>query len=124
MPSVPKKKPQPLPFSPLPIGKRIAEQRKARGLSQQALADQLCLSQKQITAYETGKAHLNDEMIVRFALALGISADEMLGLKDIEASLDSPSLRFTRRIRELEQLSEAKKKVILQVLDDLIRANS
>lgn len=88
------------------------------------MGEQLGLSQKQITSYETGKAHLNDEMLVRFSLALGVSADELLGLKDLETSQDSPSLRFTRRIRELDQLPEAKKKVILQLLDDLIRANS
>ena len=124
MPRPPKNTPQPLPIFPLPVGKRIAELRKAKGLSQQGLADQIGLSQKQMTAYETAKVHLNDEMIVRFALALGVSSDELLGLKDLDTSQDSLSLRFTRRIRELDQLPEAKKKVILQLLDDLIRANS
>ena len=123
MPRVPKNKPQPIPLSPLPVGKKIAGLRKSRGLSQQALGEQLGLSQKQMTAYETGKAHLTDEMVVRFALALGISTDALLGLKDFDITQESPSLRFTRRIRELELLPEQKKKVILQLLDDLIRAN-
>lgn len=47
--------------------------------------------------------------LVRFALALGASTDELLGLKNFEMTQDSPSLRLTRRIRELERLPEQKK---------------
>lgn len=82
------------------------------------------ISRKQVSDYETGKAHLNDEMVIRFTLALGSSADLLLGLKDIDYKSDSPGLRLTRRMRELQELPEPKKKVILQLLDDLIRANS
>ena len=123
MPSVPKKKPLPLP-KPLPIAKRIATLRKTKGLTQTELGEQLGLSQKQLTDYETGRIHMNDEMIVRFALALNTSSDELLGLKDIKNKNQNPNLRFTRRIREIELLPEIKKKRILQVLDDLIRANN
>jgi len=63
-------------------------------------------------------------MVVRFAMALGVSSDELLGLSQIDTDQGQPSLRFTRRIRELEQLPEPKKKAILKTLDDLIRANS
>jgi len=123
MPSVPKKKPIPLP-KPIPIARRIALLRKEKGLTQTELGEQLGLSQKQLTSYETGKVHLTDEMIVRFALALNTSADELLGLKAIQAKPQKPNLRYTRRIRELETLSESKKKLVLQVLDELIRANN
>ena len=123
MPSVSKKIPKPLP-KPLPIAKRIAELRKAKGLTQTELGEQLGLSQKQLTDYETGKIHMNDEMIVRFALALNASADELLGIKDIKEKGSKSNLRYTRRIRELEMLPEPKKRRVLQVLDDLIRANN
>jgi transcriptional regulator with XRE-family HTH domain len=124
MPSVPKKKPQPLPFSPLPVGKKIAALRKAKGLSQEALGELIGLSQKQITDYERGKTHLTDEMLIRFALVLGSSTDSLLGLKDIDTPGDAVSLRFARRMREIEQLPESKKKLVLQLLDDLIKANA
>ena len=123
MPTVPKRKPVPLP-KPTPIAMRIAELRKAKGLTQTQLGEQLGLSQKQLTDYETGRIHLNDEMIVRFALSLNTSSDELLGLKNMRTKPQKPNLRFTRRIRELELLPEPKKKRILQVLDDLIRANN
>jgi len=103
---------------------RIATFRKAKGLSQEALAEVIGISRKQVSDYELGRAHPNDEVIVRFALALGTSADTLLVLKDVEYKEHSPNLRFTRRIRELEALPELKKKAILKTLDDLIRANS
>ena len=123
MPSVPRKTPVPLP-KPAPIARRIAELRKTKGLTQTEFGEQLGLSQKQLTDYETGRVHMNDEMIIRFALALNTSADELLGLKDIKMKPQTSNLRYTRRIRELELLPEPKKRRVLQVLDYLIRANN
>jgi hypothetical protein len=82
------------------------------------------ITRKQITDYETGRARMNDEMVVRFALALKVSTDQLLGLKDFDDTNAIPSLRITRRLRELDQLPEQKRKAILKTLDDLIRANS
>lgn len=74
--------------------------------------------------FEKGRTRLTDEIIINLAKALKVSTDELLGVVPADSSEDSPSLRFTRRIRELDQLPEAKKKAILKTLDDLIRANS
>jgi len=123
MPSVPKYKPVSLP-KPLPIPQRIAELRKAKGLTQTELGKQLGLSQKQLTDYETGRVRMTDETIVRFALALNVSTDELLGLKELRVKPQKPNLRYTRRIRELEMLPENKKRRVLLMLDDLIKANS
>lgn len=114
----------PVELPSIPTGSRIAALRKARGLSQEALAELLGISRKQITDYETGRTRMNDEMLARFALVLDVSSDQLLGLKDIDALDAVPSLRITRRLRELEQLPEPKRKAILKTLDDLIRANS
>jgi len=124
MPQPAKNTPIPLPESDLTLGKRLAKYRKMQGLSQEALAEKIGLSRKQVVDYETGRVHLNDEMIVRFALVLNASADELLGLKPMRHTEDSPELRFTRRLRDLSQLPEDKKRAVLKILDDLIRANS
>jgi len=114
----------PLPVPPLPIGARIALLRKAQGLSQEGLAEVMGISRKQIADYEAGRVRMNDEMVVRFALTLKVSADELLGLKDNDEIKNAPALRFTRRLRELQELPEQKRKAILKTLDDLIRANT
>lgn len=124
MPQPAKNKPIPLPESDLTLGKRLAKYRKMHGLSQEALAEKIGLSRKQVVDYETGRVHLNDDMIVRFAMVLNTSADELLGLKPMRHTENAPELRFTRRLRDLSQLPEDKKRAVLKILDDLIRANS
>jgi transcriptional regulator with XRE-family HTH domain len=82
------------------------------------------ISRKQIADYEAGRTHMNDEMIVRFALALKVSSDELLGLSESKTIREPAPLKLTRRMRELESIPIQKRKAILKTLDDLIRANS
>ena len=124
MPQVPKHELKPLDLGEESIGQRIAGLRKGRGLSQADLAERIGISRQLVASYEVGRVRLYDEMVARFSLALGVSADEILGLDHEAGGKDQPSLRLTRRLRELENLSEQKKKKILSTLDDLIRANS
>jgi hypothetical protein len=49
--------------------------------------------------------------------------DALLGLSEL-APQDVPSVRFTKRLKELEKLPESKKKALISTLDDLIRANN
>jgi transcriptional regulator with XRE-family HTH domain len=93
-------------------------------LSQEALAEQMGISRKQIADYEASRTHMNDEMIVRFARALNVSADSILGLEDTRMVVEPVPLKLTRRLRDLEKIPEQKRKAILKTLDDLIRANS
>ena len=123
----PRKLPQPPPDADTSaIGARIKRARQRCGLSQAELAKKVGLARATITAYEAGRIRLLDDMVARIAKALAISADELLGLKiDKKNSSDeSISIRFTKRIRELERLPEQKRKAILKTLDDLIKANS
>jgi len=124
VPKPSKLQPPPLPDSIPAIGPRIAEFRKRHGYSQEALAEKMGITRKQISDYETGKANLSHEMIIRVALALGMSSDILLGLKNAQASGEEIPLRFSRRMREIQSLPEDKKKAILKILDDLIRANN
>ena len=64
------------------IGQRIAKIRKKNGLTQKQLAEKMGLINYLISDYETGRRHLYDEMVARFAIALEVSADYLLGLTD------------------------------------------
>lgn len=121
MARLPKIPPEPLALGIPPLGTRLAHLRKLRGYSQEALAESMGISRKQITDYETGRVHPNDEMIVRFAIALKVSADTILGLNEVEFDQETPTIRFTRRLRELEQLPEPRKRAIIKILDELLR---
>jgi repressor LexA len=60
------------------IGKRIAELRRERGLSQEELAELAMLHRVTVAKYETGQVEPGALAIGRIADALGVSADELL----------------------------------------------
>ena len=64
------------------IGERIAMLRKKNKLTQQNLADIIGISRSLLSNYEIGRNSLYDEMLIRFALALDVSLDYLVGLKD------------------------------------------
>jgi transcriptional regulator with XRE-family HTH domain len=121
----PRKKPQPSQAtSERSIAERIKLYRRKKGLTQAELADLADITREAIASYESGRVRLMDDMIIRFAKALDVSADELLGITQSKSAIEATSLRVTKRIREIENLPEQKRKVILKVLDDLIKANS
>ena len=63
-------------------GQRIAKLRKKQGMSQQTLADKIGINRYLVSDYEIGRARIYDEMVKRFAIALDVSTDYLLGLKD------------------------------------------
>lgn len=61
------------------IGQRITELRKARGLSQEDLAQVVGISRPSLTQIELGNRGVDILELQRFALALNFSVDEFLG---------------------------------------------
>lgn len=103
------------------VGERIARLRKAQGFTQAQLAQSIGISHSLVSDYECGRLRLNDEMVVRVALALKASADEILGLSSDHLADNQPSLRLMRRIKKIEQLPAAEQKALLRTIDMAIR---
>lgn len=59
-------------------GKIIAERRKAKGLTQKALAEQLGVTNKAVSKWETGQGMPDISMVTELSRILEISADELL----------------------------------------------
>jgi len=105
------------------IGARLASIRKKRGLTQKKLADAIGISQYLVSDYETGRIHLSDEMLIRFAIVLRASADVILGLKDDKSSENEPSLRLQKRLAQIESLPAADQRALLRNIDMFLRAS-
>ena len=69
---------------------RIAQARKAAGLSQEQLGEKLGVSGQAVSEWETGKSVPDTENIRRMALILAVSADYFLG-DTAEPPADNPS---------------------------------
>ena len=111
------------------FGERLARIRKERGLTQVQLAKKIGLTQALITSYECGRLRMHAEMLARFALALDVSGDDLLGLphgaKKPQASKPARlSLKLVRRLQKIERLSGTKQKVLLHTIDVFLREGS
>ena len=125
MPQKPKAPLKPLPFkSSETIGERIARIRKHRGLSQSELAEKIGIEKTLVSDYERGKIRMYDELVIRFALALRVSSDELLGIKNQAQHSPAVSLRLMRRLATIDKFPESTKKHIIRLLDESIAANS
>lgn len=62
------------------FGERLRSRRQDLGMSQTDIADSIMVSQKQVSRYESDSSEPTAEVISRLAMALGVSADWLLGL--------------------------------------------
>ena len=105
------------------IAQRITCIRKQRGYTQKELANKIGIERHLISDYERGKIRLYDEMVARFAIALGISTDDLLGLKESNHIIkDVPSLRIIKRVKRIEKLPLSKQKSLLQIIDGFLKS--
>jgi transcriptional regulator with XRE-family HTH domain len=104
-------------------GQRIARLRKERGYTQVELAERIGTIQALVSDYERDKLRLNGEMAVRFALALEVSTDELLGLAGKKAARSrKPSRKILRRLEQIEKLPTAQQAILLKTIDTFIKA--
>jgi transcriptional regulator with XRE-family HTH domain len=64
------------------VGQRIRIYRKARGLSQTTLADQLGVTFQQVQRYENGTSRIGACRLMRIAHVLGVPIAALLGVND------------------------------------------
>ncbi len=107
---------KPLERDTEPIGTRLKHFRKLKGFTQAEIAAKIGITRGALAAYEAGRVRVVDELIVRFALALSVSADKLLGIA-AQRSENPSALRIMRRLKKIERLPPAKQKAILQTLD-------
>lgn len=98
------------------FSERLATLRKARGLTQQALADAVHVHITQINRYEGGDSQPTLEVIRNLAIALGVSADTLI-FDTAERGPDD-SLKF--QFETISQFEEEDKRVAQAVLEGLI----
>ena len=69
-------------------GERIAQLRRAAGLSQEQLAEALEVSRQAVSKWETGQALPDTDRIARLCALFSVSADELLGLRTRQSTLE------------------------------------
>lgn len=122
MPTRSKLKLKPLNLGNERIGERLAKIRKARGLTQKDLAEKIGIMRTRVADYELGRIHLYDEMIIRFAIALGVKTDELLGLGVSKYDSEPINLSLIKKVKQIEKLPPGEKRALIKTIDKYINS--
>jgi transcriptional regulator with XRE-family HTH domain len=112
---------KPLNLGEETIGQRLTRLRKDKGYTQVELAKKMGLIQAIVSAYERDKLRPHSEMIVRFAQALELATDEILGLDRAPNNNYKFSLKLTRRMIKIEALPNSQQKTLLRTIDAYLK---
>jgi len=99
---------------------RLAELRKAAGFTQHELAAELGVSRRMIAYYESESEYPPTALFPKLAQALGISADELLGIAPVPKRRPGANGRVQRRVQQLEQLGVEAQRQVWQLVDVLV----
>jgi len=102
---------------PMHFPQRLAEIRKAQGLTQQGLAEAASLHINQIRRYEGGAAQPTLEGLIKLAKALHVSLDELV----FESAERGPNDQRMRLLFEaIERLDNKEQRIIRELLEGMI----
>ncbi len=103
------------------VAERLTKYRKLRGLTQTQLAEKVGVTRYLIAHCEKGRTHLTDELIVRLAVALRVTPDDLLGFSKTTQAVDRPpSVRLVRRMQRIAELTTVNQKAILRTIDSFL----
>lgn len=105
------------------LGSRIAQLRKAAGLSQQAIADELGIAQQTYAHYEVGRLRMPMSLLPKLAERFGVGTDELLGLRSAPGKR-GPASQLQQKVEQLSRLPKAKQKFVLEMLEGVLAQSS
>lgn len=104
------------------IGARVGRLRKERGYTQTELAEKVGIIQTVVSAIETDTLKLSAEMAIRFARALGVTMDELLGPAAARPKNGrKPSRKVLRRLERIETLPAHQQNAVLKSIDMMLK---
>ena len=96
--------------------KRLAELRKSKQLTQQALANAISINVSQLKRYEAGTSQPTLEVLRKLAVALSVSADLLLFDKNERGPDEDLRLQF----ESVSRMPSEDKKIIKALLEGMI----
>ncbi len=102
------------------LGTRIAEVRKAQGITQAQLAEVLSVSQQTINAYEVGRRRMPVSSLPVIARHLGVSIEELLGDTSAAARKRGPAPKLQQQIERIQQLPRTRQRFVMEMIDTVL----
>lgn len=121
MPRISRLKLPPVDLGGETMGERVARLRRERGYTQVELAEKVGIIQTIVSAIETNALKLSAEMAIRLAMALGVSADELLMPAKRKRHSAAPSRKVLRRLELIESLPSHQQQTVLRTIDTMLK---
>jgi transcriptional regulator with XRE-family HTH domain len=107
------------------LGQRIAEARKAQGLTQVELANRLGISQQTLAHYEGGVLRIAIATLVTVAKTLNTPIEVLIGEEDKAAKKKrGPASRLQQQMEEIGAMPRSKQKFVMEMLDTVIQQSA
>jgi transcriptional regulator with XRE-family HTH domain len=101
------------------FGQRLADIRKSRSMTQAQLGTLVGVSNRVIAYYETESDQPPGSLLADLAIALKVSADELLGIKPPKESVTPKMARLLNRLKRVAELPANDQRSVLQHIDAL-----
>ena len=105
------------------FGKRLVALRRARGLTQVQLAEAIGATQRAISYYETEASYPPAPVVVDLARGLGVTTDELFGLKKPPKALqqepDAETRRLWKKFQQVMALPERDQRAVMRLINSL-----
>ena len=103
------------------LGRRIADRRKAQGITQVELAKDLGIAQQTMAHYEGGVSRIAVETLSQLAIALDTSVEALIGSPTKAASKRGPAPKLQQQLERITQLPKAQQRFVIQMLDTVLQ---
>ena len=101
------------------LGARIAELRKAAGITQVQMAEVLDVSQQTVNSQETGRRRVPVSALPTIARALGVAIEELIG-ETPKPGKRGPAPKLQQQLDRITQLPKAQQRVLMQMIDGVL----
>lgn len=115
----------------LSFGQRLAELRRLRGFTQVELANKLDSTQRAITYYENEASYPPVDTIVQLAKILGVTTDELLGVKKAKADTDAADMskdpelrRLWRKFQQIAKWPEKDRNAVIRLINTVTKTTA
>ena len=106
------------------LGQRLAERRKAQGLTQVQLAEALGVAQQTMAHYEGGVSRIAVETLALAARVLETTVEDLLGTPTKRgAGKRGPAPKIQQQLEQIAALPKAEQRAIARVLDSVLAAH-
>jgi len=107
------------------LGSRVAELRKAQGITQIQMAEALGVSQQTVNSYEVARRRIPASMLTTLAKMLAVTVDDLIGEPTKKANgKRGPAPKLQQQMERVSRLPRSKQKFVIEMIDTVLQQAS